>query len=210
MGTGSAVSVGLGFEVIAATWANQLDPSIALAATAAGWRGVFDLEYADAGDDRTWEALHRYARSCPGPLGLKLRGDATWLIERLPSAIVPRLGTVILTSTDAAILGQHAAALRAAASGTLRLLLEVVSPEEAVLGATLGSSAIIAKGSESAGHVGECTSFILLQRLRPVTALPIFAQGGIGVHTVAAAYVAGAAGVVLDQQLLLAREARLP
>lgn len=96
MGTGSAVSVGLGFEVIAATWANQLDPSIALAATAAGWRGVFDLEYADAGDDRTWEALHRYARSCPGPLELKLRGDATQLVNGLPPAIVWRFGTVIL------------------------------------------------------------------------------------------------------------------
>ena len=52
------MTVGLGFEAIAATWANQLDPSIALGATAAGWRVVFDLEYADAG---TWEALHRYA-----------------------------------------------------------------------------------------------------------------------------------------------------
>jgi hypothetical protein len=35
--------------------------------------------------------LHRYARSCPGPLGLKLRGEATWLVNRLPPAIVPRL-----------------------------------------------------------------------------------------------------------------------
>jgi hypothetical protein len=52
---------------------------------------VFDLEYADSGDDRAWETLHRYARSCPGPLGLKLRGEAAWLVNRLPPAIVPRL-----------------------------------------------------------------------------------------------------------------------
>lgn len=66
------MTVGLGFEAIAATWANQLDPSMALGATAAGWRVVFDLEYADAG---AWEALHRYARSCPGPAKIVAETD---------------------------------------------------------------------------------------------------------------------------------------
>ena len=68
------------------------------------------FEVADVGEDCTWEAVHRNACSCPGPLGLKLRRDASWLVDDLTSAIVPRLGTVVLTSADAATLGHHAAA----------------------------------------------------------------------------------------------------
>ena len=78
------MAVGLGFEAIVATWANQLDPPIARAATAAN------------PDDNNWDIPGRYARSCPGPLELKLRGDATQLVNGLPPAIVWRFGTVIL------------------------------------------------------------------------------------------------------------------
>lgn len=59
---------------------------------------------------------------------------------------------------------------------------------------------IIAKGSESAGLVDECTSFILLQALLSKTVLPIWVQGGVGVHSAAALLGIGAAGVVLDYQ----------
>jgi len=78
------VTVGLGFEAIAATWANQLDPSIVRAATAAD------------PDHDNWHIRGRYARSGPGPLELKLRDDATQLVDGLPPAIVWRFGTVIL------------------------------------------------------------------------------------------------------------------
>ena len=71
------------------------------------------------------------------------------------------------------------------------------------------STDLVAKGHEAGGAVGEETTFILLQRLLREFTLPIWAHGGIGLHSSAACYVAGAAGVVLDSQLLLLAESAL-
>src|SRR5262249_43244344 len=74
---------------------------------------------------------------------------------------------------------------------------------------------LILKGNESGGRVGVDTTFILLQRWQAavhageVRSVPVYAQGGIGFHTAAACVAVGAAGVVLDSQLLLARESSL-
>ena len=68
----------------------------------------------------------------------------------------------------------------------------------------------IAKGHEAGGWIGEEGSFVLSQRLLGTLSIPVYLHGGIGLHTAAAAYVAGAAGAVLDAQLLLARESPLP
>lgn len=53
---------------------------------------------------------------------------------------------------------------------------------------------------------------MLLQHLLadPAVDVPVYAAGGIGAHTAAAAVAGGAAGVVLDVQLALAREMDLP
>ncbi|MGH9268705.1 MAG: nitronate monooxygenase, partial [Acidimicrobiales bacterium] len=90
-----------------------------------------------------------------------------------------------------------------------RVVLEATSLAEARLGEELEVAAVIAKGHEAGGRVGEATAFILLQELLARTTLPVLAQGGIGYHTAAACYAAGAAGVVLDAQLLLTRECPL-
>ncbi|HKE72424.1 MAG TPA: beta-ketoacyl synthase N-terminal-like domain-containing protein, partial [Acidimicrobiales bacterium] len=73
-----------------------------------------------------------------------------------------------------------------------------------------GAEGLVAKGSESGGRIGEETAFVLLQRLVAGVDLPIWAQGGIGLNTAAAAVAGGAVGVVLDAQLALARESTLP
>jgi acyl transferase domain-containing protein/NAD(P)H-dependent flavin oxidoreductase YrpB (nitropropane dioxygenase family)/NAD(P)-dependent dehydrogenase (short-subunit alcohol dehydrogenase family) len=198
------------FELIAATPANNIDPSIAISAIRAGYKAVLDLEYADFQDRGTADALRQFVASCDGHLGIKIRGGNVQHLDRLAAGFMPRLETVILTPTDKAALRRDIETLRANALQSLRLLLEVVTPEEAALADALKLDGIVAKGNESGGRVGESASFILLQQLRRCANLPIWAQGGIGLHTVAAAYVARAAGVVLDQQLLLVRESRIP
>ncbi len=114
------------------------------------------------------------------------------------------------------------------------MIVQVTSIEEARAAAVLGADALIAKGAESGGRIGSETAFVLLQRLaaepsvifrgpgadpsdetvreeRAVHAMPpIWVQGGVGVHTAAACIAGGAAGVVLDAQLALARESTLP
>jgi hypothetical protein len=58
--------------------------------------------------------------------------------------------------------------------------------------------------------VGEESAFVLFQRLAREARLPVWVQGGIGLHTTAACAAGGAAGIVLDGQLALLRESTLP
>ena len=82
-------------------------------------------------------------------------------------------------------------------------IAQVVSINEAQRAIAFGASGLIAKGQESGGRVGDESSFVLLQRLVELTAgrVPVWCQGGIGLHTAAAAFAGGAFGVVLDAQL---------
>ncbi|MGN6695232.1 MAG: beta-ketoacyl synthase N-terminal-like domain-containing protein, partial [Aquihabitans sp.] len=67
---------------------------------------------------------------------------------------------------------------------------------------------LIASGSEAGGRIGDTEAFILFQHLVSL-GLPIWVRGGIGRHTAAAVVAGGGAGVVLDAQLGLLREAGL-
>ncbi|MFE1172375.1 SDR family NAD(P)-dependent oxidoreductase [Streptomyces sp. NPDC058773] len=98
--------------------------------------------------------------------------------------------------------------------GRRRVWAEVTTPEEAAAACAAGVSALVARGHESGGRVGELTTCVLLQRLLsdPSVSVPVLAAGGIGPHTAAAAVAGGAAGVLLDSQLALTTEGadRLP
>ncbi|MCX5447780.1 type I polyketide synthase [Streptomyces nigrescens] len=101
-----------------------------------------------------------------------------------------------------------------AGGGRRRVWAEVATPEEAAAACAAGVSALVARGHESGGRVGELTTCVLLQRLLadPSVTVPVLAAGGIGPHTAAAAVAGGAAGVLLDSQLALTTEGadRLP
>lgn len=86
------------------------------------------------------------------------------------------------------------------------VIMEVADAEEAREAERLGAAALIARGAEGPGWVGETTGLVLLQQIREASALPVFLQGGVGIHTAAGAVAAGAAGVVLDVHLLLTTE----
>ncbi|HET6703384.1 MAG TPA: SDR family NAD(P)-dependent oxidoreductase [Amycolatopsis sp.] len=75
-----------------------------------------------------------------------------------------------------------------------------------------GADGLIARGHECGGRVGDLSTFVLLQALLGDDTLdvPVWAAGGIGPHTAAAAVAGGAAGVVVDTQLALLPEAELP
>jgi acyl transferase domain-containing protein/NAD(P)H-dependent flavin oxidoreductase YrpB (nitropropane dioxygenase family)/NAD(P)-dependent dehydrogenase (short-subunit alcohol dehydrogenase family) len=93
-----------------------------------------------------------------------------------------------------------------------REFVEVMSVAQAHAAVQAGAYGLIAKGAEAGGRVGTTTTFVLLQQLLadPQIGVPIWAAGGIGPHTAAAAIAGGAAGVVLDTQLALVAEADLP
>jgi acyl transferase domain-containing protein/NAD(P)H-dependent flavin oxidoreductase YrpB (nitropropane dioxygenase family) len=193
------------FRILCLTPPGPADPAVAAAASRAGALGVLDLElcFDEPGARLALGRLERLARAA---CGVKLDGTRIPFLDAMARALPDRVRTVILTPGDPALLGPRIGAWRAAG---IEVLLEAVSTEEAALGADLGVDGLIAKGHEAAGRVGDETTFILLQRLLTRGSLPVFAQGGIGLHTAAAACAGGAAGIALDAQLLLTRESPL-
>jgi acyl transferase domain-containing protein/NAD(P)H-dependent flavin oxidoreductase YrpB (nitropropane dioxygenase family)/NAD(P)-dependent dehydrogenase (short-subunit alcohol dehydrogenase family)/acyl carrier protein len=93
-----------------------------------------------------------------------------------------------------------------------RVLIEVTDPAEAHHALARKASGLIARGSEGGGRIGELTTYVLLQQLLadPAIPVPVWAAGGLGRHSAAAAIAGGAAGVVLDAQLALLRESIIP
>ncbi|HEY7425063.1 MAG TPA: SDR family NAD(P)-dependent oxidoreductase [Gemmataceae bacterium] len=187
------------------------DPALAIAACRAGARGFLDLEH-DAESSAAPTALDRLARFAPDGFGVKLSSIAASLLPRLleESSLCRE---VILAGGEHPELAEWITRFR---HRRIRVLFEAVTIAEARRGAALDIDGLILKGHESGGRVGDDTTFIFLQRWQAavrvgeVRNVPIYAQGGIGFHTAAACVAAGAAGVVLDNQLLLTRESALP
>ncbi|GGN31188.1 type I polyketide synthase [Streptomyces fuscichromogenes] len=178
------------------------DARLATAVCAAGGLGVLDL---GRGDRRTREALARLKRAAPGPYGVRIAaGCALTPDELVPDDAGPAPDTVV-RAADApwtvAELAPHT-----------RVLAEVTDLAGARAAVAAGAHGLIARGAESGGRVGELSTFVLLQQLLAATEfeVPVWAAGGIGPHTAAAAVAGGAAGVVLDSQLALLAESRLP
>lgn len=96
-------------------------------------------------------------------------------------------------------------------SWNLPIIYQVSSLEEARKAEQSGAKGIIIKGNEAGGLVGYESTFILFQRVvKEITSIPVWIQGGIGLHTAAAAKSLGATGIVLDSQLALFSETSVP
>ena len=192
------------FDFIVVSPAGRPDAALAIAGSRAGALGVLNLEFTTAAE-APLEELGRLSRSARRGWGVLVADEellAGILGERLEG-----LDAVLISSRTATRLGElieqvHAAGLKAYAIAT--------KLDEANAAEAAGADAVIAKGYEAGGWIGEEGSFVLLQRLLDRVSAPVWAAGGIGLHTAAAAYVAGAAGVLLDSQLLLTRESPLP
>ncbi|MFK0153983.1 SDR family NAD(P)-dependent oxidoreductase [Streptomyces sp. NPDC090493] len=178
------------------------DARLATAVCAAGGLGVLDL---GRGDRRAREALALLRRAAPGPYGVRVAaGCGLAPGELAPGEPGPAPDTVV-RAADApwsiAELAPHT-----------RVLAEVTDLTEARAAVAAGAHGLIARGAESGGRVGGLSTFVLLQQLLAAAELdvPVWAAGGIGPRTAAAAVAGGAAGVVLDSQLALLAESRLP
>ncbi|UFR05852.1 SDR family oxidoreductase [Streptomyces sp. Go40/10] len=179
------------------------DAGLAAAATAAGALGILDL---GTGDRRSREQLSRLRRAAPGPFGLRV----TRRCALAPADLGDAEGAV-----DTVVLTPDAPWKAAELPSGIRVLAEVTDLAQARTAVRAGARGLIARGGESGGRVGELSTFVLLQQLladAELTArdLPVWACGGIGPRTAAAAVAGGAAGVVLDSQLALLAESELP
>ncbi len=68
---------------------------------------------------------------------------------------------------------------------------------------------LVLKGNESGGFVGENNSFVLLQKWRTQTKLPLLIRGGVTPYVAAACSAMGVIGGILDSQVLLLDESPL-
>ncbi|MET9504865.1 SDR family oxidoreductase [Streptomyces sp. NPDC006622] len=184
--------------IIGITPFGEPDAGLALAVGRAGGLGVLDL---GDGGRRSREALARLRRSAPGGFGVRV-GPRCRLSPAGLGADGPH--TVVLAAdaswTPTALAARH------------RVLVEVTDLAGARQAARDGAHGLIARGGECGGRTGSLSTFVLLQQLlsAPDLDLPVWACGGIGPHTAAAAVAGGAAGVVLDGQLALLAESALP
>ncbi|MFN3532165.1 MAG: beta-ketoacyl synthase N-terminal-like domain-containing protein, partial [Candidatus Brocadia sp.] len=194
------------FRLIALTPPCLPDPSIAIAASRAGEIGIIDLEHVE-NEQEGLDAISKLARYAKKDCGIKLHGGDDPFATRIISKLPRQIDVAILTCDSLEILHKQIQLLK---DKNVTVFLEVTSLDQAQLGNAAGVDGLIAKGNEAGGLVGEETSFILLQQLLKNMSLPVWIQGGIGLHTAAACYAAGAAGVVLDMQLALTRESALP
>jgi acyl transferase domain-containing protein/NAD(P)H-dependent flavin oxidoreductase YrpB (nitropropane dioxygenase family)/NAD(P)-dependent dehydrogenase (short-subunit alcohol dehydrogenase family)/acyl carrier protein len=94
-------------------------------------------------------------------------------------------------------------------SDSKKIIYQVTSLEQALEAQNRDAFGIIAKGNESGGCIGEDSSFILFQKIIKNINIPVWLQGGIGLHTSAALITMGASGIVLDYQLSFFPELRL-
>ena len=182
--------------VVAVTPFGQPNAALAAAVERAGGLGVLDL-----GRDRNLAvaALSDTARWVPASFGVRVGPGCPLTPADLPAEV----DTVVLA---------FGSPWTAAAVAERTALVEVCSADEARTALAAGADGLIARGAESGGRVGELTTFVLLQTLlaQLPAHVPVWAAGGIGLHTAAAAVAGGACGVVLDAQLALVREAGLP
>jgi acyl transferase domain-containing protein/NAD(P)H-dependent flavin oxidoreductase YrpB (nitropropane dioxygenase family)/NAD(P)-dependent dehydrogenase (short-subunit alcohol dehydrogenase family) len=194
------------FQLMAVAPPLWLDTSISIAASQAGSLGALDLQYW-SNEQSALKAINELSLFGGGSCGVKLDGLDEALAVSVISALPTNISFIILTRGRTEFLGEE---IRYLHRRNLQVLFEATCVEDAYLGSQIGADAVIAKGNEAAGTVGEETTFILLQRLLEQTSLPLWVQGGVGLHSAAACYVAGAAGAVLDTQLWLTRESSLP
>ncbi|HEY7387788.1 MAG TPA: beta-ketoacyl synthase N-terminal-like domain-containing protein, partial [Bryobacteraceae bacterium] len=177
---------------------------ILAAAQEGGFTGVLALDYLPV--DRANSALYALSKTAAS-----FWVSAAHLSERLRGQLRPAmesgLSGVVLTDAGSESLADS---IRWCRELGLEAAVQVTSLPEAERAAESGATALVVKGSESGGRVGEETVSILLQRILPKVTIPVYARGGVGLHTAAACVAAGAAGVALDWQLALAEESTLP
>ena len=169
-------------------------PRMTAAAARAGALGVLDL---GTGDRAARSALARTARWAGGGFGVRITSACLLTAADLPEQVTTAVLTPDATLSPVDLPG-------------LRVLVEVTSREQAHDAVLAGAHGVIARGNESGGRVGDLATFVLLQQLLGDVDVPVWAAGGIGPNTAAAAVAGGAAGVVLDVQLALLAESELP
>ncbi|MEX2306459.1 MAG: beta-ketoacyl synthase N-terminal-like domain-containing protein [Pirellulales bacterium] len=194
----------MSFSVVALSPPHRCDPQLAIAASHAGEIGLLDVSHAAPSIAITaLDRLHRYAAENSR---YGIRFDLFGSVGRLTilgKFITRPLAYLVLAGLtgDIELLSS---VRRSCGAFAKQLVLEVHDVAEAELAEQANFDGVVLKGHEAGGRVSPWSSFLFLQKVRGRINLPFWLHGGIGAETAAAARFAGAAGVVLCEQLWLA------
>lgn len=161
------------------------DAGLCAAVSGAGGLGVLDL---GPGDHRTRDALAQLPTGVS--FGVRVPAGCALTVDEVLDLLGERAARL-----DVVLLGPGAPWPVADIPNRHFVLAEVTSLAQAL---ETGADGVVACGDD-----GSLSTFVLLQQLlgAPDLAVPVWARGGIGPRTAAAAVVGGAAGVVLDAEL---------
>ena len=196
----------MAFITFVFTPSGHRDVSLAIAGSRAGGIGVLDAELAPR-FDTVVEDLERIATHARGAFGVRLGSIADANANSLHPFVQRGLAWLIVDLDAVEQAGDFVREMREAG---VRVLAEVRSFHPLDAAREDRIDGLLLKGNESGGYVGESSSYILLQRWLGRTRLPLYVRGGLTPHVAAACSAVGVAGGVLDAQLLLMPEARLP
>lgn len=184
------------FEKLVLSPSGHGSVALAVAACRAGGTGIVDLELGGS----LPAAVQAMVQAQASGWGLKL-ADGAALAGPVPAG----LAWLVVPAAAAAD-----AAVQAWRAEGVRVMAEVLTAPAAAPALEGVADALLLKGNESGGWVGEDASFILLQKWLGRSALPLYLRGGITPPVAAALHAVGVAGGALDAQVLLFDEAALP
>ncbi len=199
------------FQVMVLTPRCLDDAALAIAGSRSGAVGVLDLgPLSDPVAGR--RAITDLLRLGGAEIGVRFEADADLeaVSELIPLLVDRSARIVIAPALGGGFLESLAPMVAAARAHGLTVLAEVCSLDEARTAISVGADGLIAKGHEAGGRVEGETTFVLLQQLVAHIDHPVWARGGISMHTAPACAAVGAAGVVLVDELALVRESTLP
>jgi enoyl-[acyl-carrier protein] reductase II len=92
----------------------------------------------------------------------------------------------------------------------IKVVPVVASENLARLVERTGADAVIAEGMESGGHIGEVTTFVLVNSVSKSVKIPVIAAGGIADGKgMAAAFALGAEGIQMGTRFIASKEAEV-
>ena len=174
--------------VLAGAPLGMFDARLAAAVARAGAVGLMDVVR-----PRDIETLERLVRRAAGPLGARVLGAEA--SARLAESDVEL--SIVVTPVG----------VPAPRRAVVAEVTNLPDAQRAVLDGAIG---LLARGVECGDRGGAESAFILVQRILDADlGVPVWAAGGIGPHSAAAAIAGGAHGVLLDTQLALFPESPL-
>ncbi len=193
------------FHKFVYTPAGYPDATLAIAACRAGGIGILNAEF-DTDPERVRRQLDLLSVKAGGGYGLKLDEAKEELLAAAVDHARRGLHWLIVDGDIVPVCREWIVRLR---QNGIRVLAEVKTLQwpEGPLDDLLDG--LVIKGNESGGMVGDSSCFILLQKWRQQTGLPLWVRGGVTPHIAAACSAVGVVGGVLDSQVLLLDESPL-